>query len=320
MDSSLYAFKFSLKGLSWIPGVSYLRSRAFLTPRLGKLFLYSPREVVLPDHYNQAVGRGRDNLSITLVTPSYCSDRYLEKTITSVFDQHYPALQYVIQDGNSTDQSVSIIRRFAGQLYRWESRADKGQAHAINLGFSETDGEIMAWLNADDILLPGALAYVAKFFRDHPEVEVVYGHRVLIDAEDKEIGRWILPPHCRYTITWHDFIPQETLFWRRSLWERTGGRINESLQFAMDWELILRFREAGASFVRLPRFLGAFRVHPDMKSIKDIDTIGVREMDMLRKKYRDPDIDDDRLEKYIRSYLRTHLFLDRLYKCRILNY
>ena len=83
----------------------------------------------------------------------------------------------------------------------------------------------MAWLNADDLLLPGTLHYVASYFQRHRDVEVIYGHRVIIDEQDREIGRWVLPPHDADVLRWADYVPQETLilFWRRRLWERTGG-------------------------------------------------------------------------------------------------
>lgn len=320
MDSAIRAFKLNLEKLNWVPGITYLRSKAFLTPRLGKLHLYPPRRLYIPDYYSKTPPKCAEDLSICIVTPSFKSGSYIEDTIKSVVEQNYPGLQYVIQDGGSDDETVSIIQKYEETLKAWESRPDRGQAHAINLGFAKAQGDVMAWLNADDLLLPGTLHYVSNFFHTNPKVDVVYGHRVLVDSDTNEIGRWILPPHCHQTITWHDFIPQETLFWRRSIWEKAGGRIADEMQFAMDWEFILRLREVGANFVRLPRFTGAFRVHPDMKSIKDVNTVGVQEMDLLRKRYRDPDVDDDQLEHHIRSYLRYHLFLDRLYKCGVLKY
>ena len=135
-------------------------------------------------------------------------------------------------------------------------------AQAINRGFAHSTGDIMAYLNADDLLLPGSLNFVAAYFEAHPDIDVVYGHRVLIDADGAEIGRWVLPPHEDEVLSWADFVPQETLFWRRDMGERAGGAMDESFRFALDWDLLLRFRDAGARFVRLPRFLGAFRCMP----------------------------------------------------------
>ena len=106
----------------------------------------------------------------------------------------------------------------------------------------------MAWLNSDDLLLPGALFYVAEYFRKHPEVDVIYGHRIIINEDNRETGRWVLPPHNDNMLQWADYVPQETMFWRRDLWDKVGGYVDESFQFAMDWELILRFRNAGAVF------------------------------------------------------------------------
>ena len=142
----------------------------------------------------------------------------------------------------------------------------------------------MAWLNADDRLLPGSLLAVGRFFRDRPDIDVVYGHRLVLDENGMVVGRWVLPPHRAYGHGWRDFIPQETLFWRRSLWERSGGRIDDSLTFAMDWELLLRFRAAGARFERLPYFLGAFTTHADQKSVAQFDRDGVPEYARIRER------------------------------------
>ena len=93
----------------------------------------------------------------------------------------------------------------------------------------------------------------------HPEVDVIYGHRIIIDEADRDVGRWIMPRHDAATLEWIDYVPQETLFWRKKVWDRAGG-IDRSFQFALDWDLLLRFQKAGARMVRLPYFLGAFRI------------------------------------------------------------
>ena len=129
----------------------------------------------------------------------------------------------------------------------------------------------MAYLNSDDLLLPGSLAYVARYFAAHPEVDVIYGQRVMVDEHDRQIGIWVLPPHDDEELALLDFVPQETLFWRRSAWEAAGAHVDASLSFAMDWDLLLRFRESGARIVRVPRFLGAFRVHEDQKTANWFD-------------------------------------------------
>jgi glycosyltransferase involved in cell wall biosynthesis len=203
---------------------------------------------------------------ITIVTPSFQQGRFLERTILSVLDQSYPALEYVVRDGGSTDETLDVLHRHTSSLTHWDSAPDAGQANAINLGFDESTGEIMAFLNSDDLLLPGSLAYVARYFARHPEVDVVYGHRILIDEGDRQVGVWLIPARAERVLRWSDCIPQETLFWRRRAWEAAGGKMDEGFNFALDWDLLLRFREAGCRMQRLPRFLGAFRLHTHQKN------------------------------------------------------
>ncbi|MGH7243090.1 MAG: glycosyltransferase family 2 protein [Phycisphaerales bacterium] len=219
--------------------------------------------------------------SISVVTPSLNQGRWLKAAIESVTGQGYPRLEYFVIDAGSTDNSVEVLKLVAG-LSGWVSEPDGGQSDGINKGFARTTGEIMGWLNSDDQLMPGALHCVARWFQNHPDVDVVYGHRVIVDANGDEVGRWILPRHRGAAFLWGDYIPQETMFWRRSLWNRVGGRIDTDFQFAMDWELILRFHRAGAKFCRIPHTLGAFRTHPQQKSIAAIGSVGQREFEVLR--------------------------------------
>jgi hypothetical protein len=123
----------------------------------------------------------------------------------------------------------------------------------------------MAWLNADDLLLPGALNAIATFFDENPGIDVVYGNRVLINEAGEDFGLWVTPPHTLDSLQWFDFLPQETVFWRRRVWDRVGG-IDTDLEYGFDWDLFLRFEAAGARFARLPRFVGAFRQHEDQKT------------------------------------------------------
>lgn len=131
---------------------------------------------------------------IAMVTPSYNHAQYLGATIDSIVSQNYPDLYYHVQDGASIDGTLGLLKR-RGDSLSWSSEPDKGQSSAINLGFVGAESEIMAYLNSDDVLLPGTLAYVANYFIAHPRVDVVYGHRVFIDREGLEVGRAVLPPH-----------------------------------------------------------------------------------------------------------------------------
>ena len=241
-------------------------------------------------------GSGDPALHIAIVTPSYGQEKFLERTLRSVLDQNYPQLAYVVQDGGSKDGSAAIIARHAASLRHWESAPDKGQADAIRRGFAHiestlTPDTIMAWLNSDDLLAPGALRFVAEYFAAHPDVDVIYGHRIIIDDDDRDVGRWIMPRHNPATLEWIDYVPQETLFWRKRAWDRAGG-IDPSFQFALDWDLLARFQQAGCRMVRVPYFLGAFRVHAGQKTSHAIHTTGADEMRRIRTRFHGERQDD----------------------------
>ncbi len=291
------------------------RLRNILAPRLGNLNQHAPRELRLPAHYARSVHVTQPP-KISIVTPSFKQAGFIERTIRSVLDQSYPNLEYYVQDGGSEDGTTEVLERYADRLTGWESRQDNGQAQAINLGFARTSGEIMAWLNSDDILFPGSLAYVADYFNRHPKVDVVYGHRILIDENDQQIGRWMLPTHDDDVLSWADYIPQETLFWRRRIWEKAGGQIDESFRFAMDWDMLVRFREAGARFVRLPHFLGGFRIHPHQKTSAAISEIGHQEMDRIRQRVLGRVPSGMEVRKAVLPYLLKHVVTDLGWRIR----
>ena len=255
-----------------------------------------------------------------MVTPSFNYAHFLERTMRSVLDQEYPKLEYVVQDGGSTDRTAELLERYRSRLTWAESAPDAGQGNAINLGFKHTTGEIMAYLNSDDLLLPGSLAYVAHFFAQHPEVDAVYGHRVVIDDEDREIGRWVLPPHDDEVLSWADYVPQETLFWRRTLWDRAGGYIDERFVLCLDWDLLLRFRDAGAHFVRLPRFLGAFRHHAGQHTVTLIGGVGREEMGHLRLRSLGRHVSEGEVARNLREYHLRSLTYHDLYLRGVLDY
>jgi glycosyltransferase involved in cell wall biosynthesis len=284
-----------------------------LGARLHKLHQYHSREMKIPAWYAKAALPENPPI-ISIVTPSYNQGQFLEKTITSVLDQGYPRLEYVVQDGGSKDDSVQVMEKYRSRLLHAESKRDKGQGNAINLGFVHANkGEIMAYLNSDDILLPGSLNYVASYFQAHPEVDVVYGHRIIIDQHDREVGRWVLPRHSDKMLVWADYIPQETMFWRRRIWDKVGG-IDESFRFALDWDLLLRFRDAGAKFVRLPRFLGAFRLHITQKTSAEMSDVGTHEMGLLRQRVHGAPMGLEQIRKNLRGYMLAHVWHNWLYR------
>ena len=245
--------------------------------QLGKYYQYRARPVKYDLFPEIDLSGGCPTMAI--VTPSYNQAAYLEQTIKSVLDQGYPSLSYAVVDGGSKDGSADIIERYRSRLAFAISGPDNGQSDAIVKGMNAIDGEIQAYLNSDDVLCPGTLAYVGQYFAGHPDVDAVYGHRIIINEKSEEIGRWILPAHCPEATKYFDYIPQETLFWRREISEKVGG-IDPGFHFAMDWDFILRMQSAGAKIVRLPRFLSCFRAHEAQKS-QVWTEIGRREIDGL---------------------------------------
>lgn len=290
------------------------RLAEMLGPRLGNLNQYGPRPL------RTSEAEVRTTLEhppmISIVVPSYHQGGFIERTLLSIFKQNYPAVECFVQDGGSRDATVEVLTKYEGQLLGWVSEKDSGQAQAINRGFARVTGEIMGWLNSDDLLLPGCLHIVADYFNRNPEVDVVYGNRLLIDENDMEIGRWILPGHDDAVLSWADYVPQETMFWRRRIWEKVGAGVDESFRFAMDWDLIVRFREAGARFAHIPRFLGAFRVHEHQKTSAAIHTMGFIEMDRIRERVLGRVPSHKEIRRAILPYICRHVVVDMAHRIR----
>lgn len=219
---------------------------------------------------------------ITIVTPSLNQAQFLEETIRSVLLQGYPNLEYIVVDGGSSDGSIETIRKYAKWLAHWESEKDRGQSHAINKGFARATGEILAWLNSDDFLLPGALAAVATAFRTHGEAGLVYGGCQKVDeaghpvatavaARDFDLGSLLLG----------NFIAQPSAFFRRTTFEKSGP-LDEELHMIMDYDLWIRIASA-FPVIALPQVLSAFRTHSEQKTF----TASMRWADEMIRVYRD---------------------------------
>lgn len=279
---------------------------------------YPPRPLPPPEQYRSFAGPADPPL-ISIVTPSFNQAEYIEDTINSVLEQGYPKLEYIVQDGGSRDETVKVLEEITASLGYWESAPDGGQANAVNLGMRRATGQILAWLNSDDLLLPGSLSYVAGYFERHPEVDVVYGNRVLIDSQGRDIGRWVMPPHDDETLRWADYVPQETLFWRRRAWEAIGGCLDEDFHFALDWDMLLRFLEAGTRIARLPRFIGAFRIHDNQKNFT-IGHVHGSEVRKLISRTHGREMSAREIHRNMKPFFRRHLVCDRLYRLGLVRY
>ena len=283
---------------------------------IGVLRQFPPRPLANPQT-PRAAPTGSVTLRLAIVTPSFNHERFVARAVRSVLDQGYPALQYFVQDGGSTDGTLPLLR---GLGAAFASHADEGQAQAINLGFRRVEGDILAWLNSDDFLLPGALHTVSRFFTEHPDVDAAYGHRVLVDEQGSEIGRWCLPPHQERAFLWADWIPQESFFFRRRAWDLAGGALDESQRFALDWDLILRMHAAGVRFARIPAFLAAFRVHPNQKTAARASEAYRAELDALRLRVHGTPISDARVAFEVGPYCRRARLYGRLYDLGLLRF
>lgn len=202
---------------------------------------------------------------ISIVTPSYNQSELLENTIRSVIDPYYEGLEYVIIDGGSNDGSLDIIKKYSKYIHFWISEPDNGHADALNKGFAQTNAEIMGWINSSDIYYPWTLKTVVKIFTDLPEVQWISGIPTIISHEGLPVK---IRPDFRnkydFLSGYYNWLQQESVFWRRRLWDSAGGKLDTELKLACDFELWLRFfKESPLSYVNT--ILAGFRIHENQR-------------------------------------------------------
>lgn len=202
-------------------------------------------------------------MKISVVICSYNQGAYLEAAILSAIQQDYTEKEIILIDGGSTDSSVDIIHKYQSYFKYWVSEPDNGQTHAINKGIQQAEGDIVGWLNSDDIYLPGALSRIAKAFRSKSKPNVVHGNRLLMDKNTKVLG-WSCPGSFKPEQYCYN-ICSEAAFWRREF-NLAGELLDEDLQFVMDQEWFSRLYVKYGNFLYLHSFIGAFRCHDENKS------------------------------------------------------
>jgi glycosyltransferase involved in cell wall biosynthesis len=216
--------------------------------------------------------------TISLVTPTFNRKEYLAETLESVLGQGYPQLEYVVVDGRSTDGSAELIETRGRELAWWVSEPDDGPWQAVNKGFAHTSGDVLGWLGSDDLLMPWTLSVIGEIFGMFPQVEwltTLFPTRC--DEQGRAVESYFLDTYDAEAFFrgenlpsagWRaaGFIQQEATFWRRSLWERAGGRLDESLHLAADFELWARFHRLSAKLYGVGVPLACFRAHADQKS------------------------------------------------------
>lgn len=225
---------------------------------------------------------------VSIITPSYNQADYIEDTIRSVLAQEYPNLEYIIVDGGSTDGSEEIIEKYTDQLSWWVSEPDNGQADAINKGFRRARGEVVAWLNSDDLYLPGAISEAVAALQANPDLGMVFGDAITIDPPGSPInklvfGNWGLPDLMRFHI-----ICQPAVFMRRSALEQAES-LNENFHYMLDHHLWLRIASYG-QIKHVSRLWAAARHHPAAKNVSLAPKFSLETYHVLEWMKADPDL------------------------------
>lgn len=221
---------------------------------------------------------------VSIVTPSLNQSKFLEETLRSVLEQDYPRIEYIVMDGGSSDETGKILERYADRLAYWESQLDHGQAHAINKGLRQASGELLGWLNADDLLLPGAVTRSVQAFENHPEVDVVYSRLERINSDGFLIPTPRLPKDrivfSLEHVVGECVVNQPGSLWRREAMERSG-LLDETLEYALDYEYWIRLALNGSKFLRLEEPAARFRVSAGSKTVAHSAAMAVEQEAVL---------------------------------------
>jgi glycosyltransferase involved in cell wall biosynthesis len=253
---------------------------------------------------------------ISIITPSFNQGKYLEQTILSVLDQGYPNLEYIVIDGGSTDGSVDIIKKYEDRFTYWVSEKDRGHTHAINKGLAASSGEILNWLNSDDILLPGALYNVARAFQEYPEASFIYGDTYQINSNGELLYQVKVTPFDKNTLVYGRIVgTQPSVFFRRRVIEEIGP-MDEAYRFCMDIEFWIRAARGGYIFKPFYVPLSANRFHAGTKTVNQQEILRFEHMRILRQLgvwfLGLPSPWDRRLYELIRNYYRLKWGITRL--------
>lgn len=202
---------------------------------------------------------------VTIITPSYNQGRFIRATIESVLSQDYPHIEYIVMDGGSTDETVQVVQEYAGRV-RWISEKDRGQSHAINKGFQMAKGAIVAWINSDDIVLPGAVSSAVSAFKRKPWAGAVYGEGYTMDEHGKLTGRFeATEPFNLWKLVYlSDYILQQTVYFRMAVLDEVGY-LDESLHYGMDWDILIRIGKR-YPLEYVPEYMGCLREYADAKT------------------------------------------------------
>ena len=225
---------------------------------------------------------------ISIVTPSYNQAAFLEMTIRSVLEQNYSDLEYIIIDGGSTDGSIEIIKKYSDRLAWWVSESDAGQADAINKGFRRATGEVIAWLNSDDLYAPGAIAQAVAVMEKNPDLGMVYGNAVTFDQDGFPLNDLIFDDWGLDGLLAFNVICQPAVFMRRAVLEK-AGYLDTSYQFLLDHELWIRMART-ASIRHVPELWAFARHHAEAKNVAQAAGFGHEAYRILDWAQHQPDL------------------------------
>ena len=225
---------------------------------------------------------------VSIITPSYNQAKYLEQTITSVLDQTYPSIEYIVVDGKSKDGSVDIIKKYADKLAYWVSEKDKGQADAINKGFSRATGEIIAWLNSDDYYLPETVQAAVKIFEENPDVVLVYGNMLAVDENSVTFNTMKYRQLTLKDLLCFNIIGQPAVFMRRSALQQTNG-LDATFHFLLDHLLWIQIAKQG-KILHVNQTWAAARYHAEAKNVSKAAEFGREAFRILETIAQDKDL------------------------------
>jgi glycosyltransferase involved in cell wall biosynthesis len=226
---------------------------------------------------------------VSIVTPSYYQGRFIRATIDSVLSQDYPNLEYWVIDGGSTDGTSGILREYERDpRFHWIGEPDRGQSDAINKGWRRCRGDVLAWLCSDDVYTPGAIRAQVAYLRANPDVEAVYSDAIVIDADGQPLRKDWARRFSLSDLLHLDFIPQSTVFLRRSLVEQTGP-LDITLHYSMDYDYWLR-ASLRHTFAYAPAEIARYRLHPDSKSVSHINGFNGEMVRVIDRFFAQPDV------------------------------
>lgn len=225
---------------------------------------------------------------VSIVTPSYNQATFIEQTIQSVLEQEFVSIEYIIVDGGSTDRSVEIIEKYADQLAWWVSERDTGQAEAINKGLSRSNGEIVAWLNSDDMYLPGSVVQAAAFLEENPQTGLVFGDAVTIDTQGKQLNKLVFEDLGLVELMGFRILCQPAVFMRRPVLEQVGF-LDSTYHYMLDHQLWLRMARV-APIQHVASSWAAARHHPEAKNVAEATGFGQEAFRILEWMQSQPDL------------------------------